>query len=258
MLSPDERARVNYSLGESPPPDLQVYLDYLDPALWEQSRALRSTVEGAWARGYDEEPPYVPRLGRLLPTGFLVANAYAQWTLLRDAFGHALADMDVHGVPAVDALAARCTQPWTGSVGQPRYGPLQRDVLAFFGVAQAMPTDAARRLARSWRHHLGRDGRGHPSEHIGPGVWLPSPPNYPEVLKISGYLAAVDASRIPPPADLEERYRAGFHFGLRLTANVLALGLASDPRRDLLRPWRDAIEPDAALLAQLRLDSRAG
>jgi hypothetical protein len=39
---------------------------------------------------------------------------------------------------------------------------------------------------------------------------------------------------------------------------VLALGLASDPRRDLLRPWRDAIEPDAALLAQLRLDSRAG
>jgi hypothetical protein len=257
-LTPDERARVNYSLGDAPPADLAVYLDYLDPGLWRQSRSLRSTVERTWARGRDEEAPIVPRLGRLLPSGFLVANAYAQWLLLGQVFESALAGMSVHGVPAAESLAARCTRPWTASVGQPRYGPRQHEVLAFFAVAQALPTDAAQRLARSWRHHLGRDGRGHPSEHIGPGVWLPSPPNVPDVLRISGHLAAVDASRIAPPADLAERDHAGFRFGLRLTADVIALGLGGGTGRDLLRPWHDALGPDPALRAAVGLGSRAG
>lgn len=258
LLTPDERARVNYSLGDAPPADLAVYLDYLDPGLWRQSRSLRSTVERTWSRGRDEEAPFVPRLGRLLPSGFLVANAYAQWLLLGDIFESALTGMSVHGVPAAESLAARCTRPWTASVGQPRYGPRQHEVLAFFAIAQALPTDAAQRLARSWRHHLGRDGRGHPSEHIGPGVWLPSPPNVPHVLRVSGQLAAVDASRIAPPAGLAERDHAGFRFGLRLTADVIALGLGGGTGRDLLRPWHDALRPDPALRAAVGLDSRAG
>lgn len=257
-LSPDERARVNYSLGEARPVDLDRYRDYLGPHLWTRSRALRTAVEHAWQRGLDEAGPFVPRLGRILPSGFLVANAYAQWMLLEEEFREALAGVVIRGGDAVESLAARCIGPWEGSVGQPRYGPRQQEVVAFLGVARTLPVNAAERLARSWRQRMGRDGRGHPSEHIGPGVWLPAPPNYPEVLKISGYLAAVDASRIEPPAGLDERHDAGFRFGLRLTAHVLASGLASDRSRDYLRPWRDAVDPDPSLWSQLRWRMPAG
>ena len=86
MLTSDERARVNYSLGDAPPPDLEDYRDYLGPQLWAHSQALRDEVERVWERGLDEPAPNVPGLGRILPTGLLVANLYAQWILLEDFF----------------------------------------------------------------------------------------------------------------------------------------------------------------------------
>ena len=243
MLSSDERARVNYSLGDAPPPDLELYRDYLGPELWARSQALRDEVERVWERGLDEPAPNVPGLGRILPTGLLVANLYAQWILLEDFFREQLAGLMIRGVRVADSLAWRCTSPWIGSVGQRRYGPRQAEVMEFFLAAGDLPLDAAERLAQSWRRHLGRDGRGHRSEHIGPGTWLPSPPDVPDVLNISGYLAAVDASRISPPRGLDERLRPAFHFGVRLTAYVSATGLVSDRGRDYVQPWRDAVMP---------------
>ena len=242
-LSPDERARVNYSLGDSPPPDLELYREYLGPQLWARSQALRDEVERVWERTVDEPAPNLPRLGRLLPTGLLVANVYAQWILLEDFFRDALAGLMVRGVRVADTLAVRCTAPWIGSVGHARYGPRQSEVMDFFLAAGDLEIDAAERLARSWRENLGRDGRGHRSEHIGPGVWLPSPPNVPDVYKISGFLAAVDASRITPPPGLEEWLHPAFHYGLRLTAYVSATGLLGEPGRDYVQPWRDAVLP---------------
>jgi hypothetical protein len=242
-LSPDERARVNYSLGDAPPPDLELYREFLGPELWARSQALRDEVERVWERTVDEPAPNLPRLGRLLPTGLLVANLYAQWILLEDFFREALAGLMVRGVRVADSLAVRCTTPWLGSVGHPRYGPRQSEVMDFFLAAGDLPADAAERLARSWRDNLGRDGRGHRSEHIGPGVWLPSPPNVPEVYKISGYLAAVDASRISPPSELDDWLRPAFHYGLRLTAYVTATGLLAEPGHDYVQPWRDAVLP---------------
>ncbi len=244
-LSPDERARVNYSLGDAPPPDLELYRQYLGPELWARSQALRDEVERVWERTVDEPSPNLPRLGRLLPTGLLVANLYAQWILLEEFFREALAGLMVRGVRVADSLAVRCTAPWLGSVGHPRYGPRQSEVMDFFLAAGDLPADAAERLARSWRENMGRDGRGYPSEHIGPGVWLPSPPNVPDVYKISGYLAAVDASRISPPMELEDWLRPAFHYGLRLTAYVSATGLLAEPGRDYVQPWRDAVMPGA-------------
>jgi DnaJ domain len=245
-LSPDERARVNYSLGDSPPPDLALYREYLGPELWARSQALRQEVERVWEHAVDEPAPHLPRLGRLLPTGLLVANLYAQWILLEDFFREALAGLMLRGVRVADSLALRCTAPWLASVGHPRYGPRQSEVMEFFLAAGDLSGDAAARLALSWRQHLGRDGRGHRSEHIGPGVWLPSPPDVPDVYKVSGYLAAVDASRISPPPALEEWLRPAFHFGLRLTAYVSATGLLAEPGRDYVRPWRDAVLPAAS------------
>lgn len=242
-LSPDERARVNYSLGDSPPPDLELYREYLGPQLWARSQALRDEVERIWERTVDEPAPNLPRLGRLLPTGLLVANIYAQWILLEDFFREALSGLMVRGVRVTDTLAVRCTAPWLGSVGHPRYGPRQSEVMDFFLAAGDLTGDAADRLARSWRENLGRDGRGHRSDHIGPGVWLPSPPDLPEVYKVSGYLAAVDASRIVPPPELDAHLQPAFHYGLRLTAYVSATGLLSEPGRDYVQPWRDAVMP---------------
>ena len=45
---------------------------------------------------------------------------------------------------------------------------------------------------------------------------------------------------------------------LRLTADVIALGLGGGTGRDLLRPWHDALGPDPALRAAVGLGSRAG
>ena len=244
-LVPDERARVNYSLGDAPPPDLELYREYLGPELWAQSQALRDEVERVWERTLDEPAPSVPGLGRLLPTGLLVANLYAQWILLEDFFREALGGLMVRGVRVADSLAWRCTTPWIGSVRHRRYGPRHTEVMDFMLAAGDLPLDAAERLARSWRVNMGRDGRGHRSESIGPGVWLPSPPNVPDVLKISGYLAAVDASRIAPPTGLGEELRPAFHYGVRLTAYVSATGLLDEAGRDYVRPWRDAVMPGA-------------
>ena len=58
---------------------------------------------------------------------------------------------------------------------------------------------------------------------------------------MSGYLAAVDASRIVPPTGLPRRFHDGFRYGLRLTAHVLALGIGGRSAADYLRPWRDAV-----------------
>ncbi len=120
-LTPDERARVNYSLGDAPPPDLELYREYLGPRLWAHSQALRDEVERVWERVVDEPAPNLPRLGRLLPTGLLVANVYAQWILLEDFFREELAGLMIRGVRVADSLAVRCTAPWLGSVGYPRY-----------------------------------------------------------------------------------------------------------------------------------------
>ena len=257
-LSPDERARVNYSLGDSPPPDLELYREFLGPELWARSQALRDEVERVWERRVDEPAPQLPRLGRLLPTGLLVANLYAQWLLLEDFFREALAGLTHRGVRVADSLAVRCTAPWLGSVGHPRYGPRQSEVMAFFLAAGDLSDDAAERLARSWREHLGRDGRGHPSEHIGPGVWLPSPPDVPEVYKVSGYLAAVDATRIPPPS--ANRGLAAARVPLRAASDRLRVSdRAPGGTRSRLRPAVAGCG-DAGLIhvgtARLRPDGR--
>ena len=111
----EESVRVNYSLGDAPPVDLEAYRDYLGPELWARSQALRDEVDRIWERGLDEPAPNVPGLGRLLPTGLLVANLYAQWILLEDFFREELAGLMVRGVRVADSLAWRCTAPWIGS-----------------------------------------------------------------------------------------------------------------------------------------------
>jgi hypothetical protein len=240
-LSPDERARVNYSLGETRPLSFEAYHAYLGPVHATRSLALREAVAGAWEQGADEPAPYVHPLGRIVPSGFLVANAYAQWILLADVFRHELGDAVFRSEHVYDTFAARCRGPWEGAVGQARYGPNGPRVAAFLRTAQGLTASAAQRLARSWYMHLGRDGRDQRPERVGPGIWLPAPPGYPAALTVSGYLAAVDASRIEPPAGLARRDEDGFRYGLRLTAHVLALGLGGRAARDYLRPWREAV-----------------
>jgi curved DNA-binding protein CbpA len=240
-LTPDERARVNYSLGEMRPPSFDAYEDFLEPMYRSRSHALREAVARAWERGVDEPAPYVHPLGRIVPSGFLVANAYAQWILLADVLRDELDDAMSRSEHVYETLAARCRQPWEGSVGQARYGPYGPHVLAVLRTATVFPVDAAERLARSWHAHLGRDARDQPSDRVGPGIWLPSPPGYPPSLTVSGYLAAVDASRITPPAGTARRLHDGYRYGLRLTAHVLALGLGGRAASDYLRPWRDAV-----------------
>jgi hypothetical protein len=244
-LTRDERARVNYSLGDSRPVVFERYRDYIDPRLWMRSRALRDAVSLVWAQGSDEAPPFIFPIGSLVPTGFLVANAHAQWILLGDFFRQELGDAVFRSEHVIEGLAARCADPWLGSIRQPRYGPYGERVAAFLRAAASLRPDAASRLAHSWLLHLGRDAMGRPAEHIGPGVWLPAPTNYPEALKISGFLAAVDASRIEPPAGLDGPLYSGFKYGLRLSAHVYGLGLAGAAASDYLRPWHDAVGPAA-------------
>ncbi|MFV2064795.1 MAG: hypothetical protein ACC726_14980, partial [Chloroflexota bacterium] len=223
-----------------------------------RSGALRDAVWLVWNSGVDEEAPFVFTLGRVLPSGFLVANAYAQWMLLGDFFRQELGDAVFRSRHVIDSFALRCTGPWQGSVRQARYGPHDQRVRAFFKTASTLPADSAERLARLWRRNMGRDGLGAPSDHIGPGVLLPDPPNYPEILKVSGYLAAVDASRIEPPTGLDEQHHSAYRYGLRLTAHVLALGLVNGSAPDYLRPWRDATDADRTVWSRLRSRNPAG
>ncbi|MFV2065194.1 MAG: J domain-containing protein [Chloroflexota bacterium] len=251
-LSRDERARVNYSLGENRPVFFEGYSDYFGPELQARSRALRDAVSLTWNAGVDEQAPFVSTLGLVLPSGFLVANAYAQWMLLGDFFRQELGDAVFRSRHFVDSFAVRCTGPWEGSVRQARYGPNDQGVRAFFRTADTLSADSAERLARSWRDHMGRDGLGAASDHIGPGVWLPDPPNYPQALRISGQLAVVDASRIEPPTGLDGQHHDAYRYGLRLTAHVVALGLVNGSDHDYLRPWRDAMEDDRTAWSRLR------
>lgn len=240
-LSSDERARVNYSLGEARPPSFDAYQAYLSPELAAASRALRDEVARVWDRGVDEPAPFLHPLGRIVPSGFLVANAYAQWILLGDVLRDELGDAAFRNEQLWDSLAAQCRMPWEGSVGQARYGPNGARVAAFLRTAQALPTRTGERLARSWYRHLGRDGRDVPSERVGPGIWLPAPLGYPAALTVSGFVAAVDASRIEPPPGLSRRDQDGFRYGLRLTAHVLALGLSGRAASAYLQPWHEAV-----------------
>ena len=194
-LTRDERARVNYSLGDTRPIYFDGYRDYLGPELGLRSEVLRDAVSSVWDAGHDEEAPFVAPLGRLVPSGSLVANAYAQWLLLGDFFGRELGDAVFRSEHVIDSFAMRCRGPWEASIGQARYGPYGQDITTFLATANALSVDAAERLARSWQRYMGGDESGESSAHIGPGVWLPAPSSVPEVLRVSGYLAAVDASR---------------------------------------------------------------
>lgn len=251
-LTRDERARVNYSLGEARPLGFDGYGDFLGPRLGLRSRALRDAVSMVWAAGVDEQAPTVARLGRLVPGGSLVANAYAQWILLGGFFREELGDAVFRSEHVIESFAARCRGPWEASIRQARYGPHEQAVRSFLGTADALSVDSAERLARSWQRHMGRDRQAGTADHIGPGVWLPAPPDYPEVLRVSGYLAAVDASRVKPPAGLDGQHHDGLMYGLRLTAHVLALGLTNGSARDYLLPWREATDADPSLWSRLR------
>ena len=151
QLTPDERARVNYSIGDGRVLDFETYRDYLPPELWTSSQVLREAVGQAWRTGVDEKAPHVPMLGHLLPSGVLVANAFAQWLLLGDYFRAELGTGVFRGEDVVDAFTARCVEPWQASVGQPRYGPYDDQVRAFLTAAAALEGDAAGRLAQSWQ-----------------------------------------------------------------------------------------------------------
>jgi hypothetical protein len=251
-LSGDERARVNYSLGDTRPLHFDDYLDYFDRRLWSRSQALRAAVSSAWNAGIDEEAPFVPPLGQLVPSGFLVANAWAQWVLLERFFRHELGDAMFRSDQVFDSFAARCMGPWQASVRQLRYGPHGLAVRGFLHSASTLSVDAAQRLARSWHRHLGSDGPGRPDGNAGPGVWLPAPPDVPEVLRVSGYLAAVDASRIEPPPGLDTALHGGFRYGLRLAAHLTALGPLGSWSYQYMRPWRDAVGVDRSAWGRLR------
>jgi hypothetical protein len=205
-----------------------------------------------WGVGADEEAPFVSPLGHVLPHGFLVANAYAQWILQSDFLRRELRDGAFRSGHVIDTFAMRCIDPWRASVRQPRYGPNQQRVAAFLHAAGALSAESAERLARSWQQYMAQDEHRDGSLSIGPGVWLPAPPNYPEILKVSGYLAAVDASRIEPPTGLEASHHDSFRYGLRLTGHVVALGIDSRTGPDYLRPWRDATGASRSVWSRLR------
>lgn len=251
-LSRDERARVNYSLGDTRPVFFSDYEDYLGPQLWARARALRDAVSLTWQVGIDEAAPNVAPFGPVLPYGLHVTNAYAQWILQRDFLKRELRGGAFGSDHVIATFGARCTAPWQASVRQARYGPHQPRVTAFLQAAMTMSVEPAERLARSWHRHMGRADQDGGSARSGPGVWLPSPPDYPDVLKVSGFLAAVDASRIAPPHGLDEAHHDAFRYGLRLTGHVLALGLVNGSGPDYLKPWRDATGHDRSSWQRLR------
>lgn len=230
-LSADERERVTYSLGDEPPLYFGDFREQLGATLWARSQALADAISRVWdERGVEDTPLLFPT-GRVFGNGAVVANAYAQWMMLGDVIRKRSTDAS-----AVDRFAARCVSPWEASVGHPRYGTYQRAVLAFLEDARGLDVAAAERLSRSWQRHMGTLLYGRPGED-----WFPGALDHPDPALVSARLAAVDASRIEPPDGLPYQLNNGFRYGLRLTAHVLALGDASTPGRDYLRPWRDAL-----------------
>jgi curved DNA-binding protein CbpA len=231
-LSGDERARVTYSLGDEPPVYLDDFRDRVSEQLWARSRALADAIARVWADRDDEGPPLLFPRGRVFGNGAVVAATYARWQILGVAIR-----MHSSEEERIDLTAARCTWPWEASIGHARYGPREREVVAFLEDASQLSAPAAERLARSWERHMGSYLYGRPGED-----WFPGALDTPKPELVSARLAAVDASRIEPPSELHYELQHGFHCGLRLTAHMLALGGVSEPGRDFLRPWRESMD----------------
>jgi hypothetical protein len=241
-LSPDERARLTYSMADEPPGSFAGYMQDLDGVLWSRSRALHDAVRTVWGEREDPIAPLDFPKGRFHGGGPAIANAYAQWLLLGDHLrGPGSA------AERFDRLAYTCTWPWEASVGWPRYGSRDAVTSALLREATIVTVTSTERLARSWRRHMGRFVYGTPGED-----WFPGASDHPKPDLASARLAAVDASRIKPPAALDGEHRGAFHAGLRLTAYVIALGGVHDPRRDYLRPWREAMDDSPSFWGRAR------
>ncbi len=241
-LTSDERARVTYSLGEEPPLFFEDFKDLVSERMWARSEALEDAIERLWRERVDEAPPLLFPRGRVFGNGIVVANAYAQWLLLGDAIRQKTPDP-----AAIAALAARCTAAWVASIGHTRYAGRQQEVVACLDDARTLSLNAAARLAKAWQRDMGGYLFGRPGED-----WFPGSLDHPRPDLVSARLAAVDASRVEPPDDLPYELRNGFRCGLRLTAYVLALGGVSEPGRDYLRPWRDAMDGSPSFLDRAR------
>ena len=231
-LSPDERARVTYSLGDEPPVYFRDFRELVGEVAWARSQALSDAIWRVWSERHDEGPPLLFPRGRVFGHGSVVADLYAQWLLLGDVISAKSGDA------GAAVLASRCTWPWEASVGRVRYGPFQREVAAFLDDASILSLAAAERLARSWQRHMGGYLYGRPGED-----WFPGAQDHPKAELVSARLAAVDASRIEPPDGLQYEHHNAFRCGLRLTAHMLALGGVDRAGRDFLRPWREAQDP---------------
>ena len=113
-LTPDERARVTYSLGEEPPMLFDTFKDIVGERMWARSMALEDAIELVWRERVDEGPPLLFPRGRVFGNGIVVVNAYAQWRLLGEAIAQKTRDP-----LAVAALEKRCTRA-VGGLGRPR------------------------------------------------------------------------------------------------------------------------------------------
>ena len=241
-LSGDERARVTYSLDEEPPLFFDDFEDIVSEQMWARSEALQDAIDLVWHERVDEAPPLLFPRGRVFGNGVVVANAYAQWLLLGDAIRQKTRDPR-----AIEALASRCIGPWGASVGHSRYAGREQEVVACLDDARTLSLNAAERLAKAWQRDMGGYLYGRPGED-----WFPGALDRPRPDLVSARLAAVDASRVEPPDELPYELRNGFRCGLRLTAYVLALGGVSEPGRDYLRPWRDALDTNPSFSDRAR------
>ena len=247
-LTSDERARVTYSLGDEPPIFFDVFKDRISEPLWAQSRALEDAIERVWREREDEAPPLLFPRGRVFGFGAVVANAYAQWMLLGDDIREFTRDQK--GAAMVEL---RCKSAWDASIGHVRYGLYQREVLSFLDDARGLSAQMAERLAKSWQRHFGSYVYGTPGED-----WFPGALDHADAELVSARLAAVDASRIEPPTELDWQYHNAFRCALRLTAHVLALGGATERGRDYLQPWRDALDTSPTFWNRARYGTPPG
>ena len=122
-------------------------------------------------------------------------------------------------------------------------------VADFFNIgdARTLSFNAAMRLAKAWQRDMGGYLFGRPGED-----WFPGGDDHVRPDLVSARLAAVDASRIDPPEGMPLDDRNAFRCGLRLTAYVIALGGASEPGRDYLRPWQEALDPNPSFADRAR------